>query len=94
MAQVIWTDAALANLDSIETYIAQFNPQAAQQTAVRIAEAGASLSEHPDRGRSVGGRLRELTLVWPYIIRYRVSRDRVLILRVRHGARRPDGSPP
>ena len=94
MAQVIWTDAALANLDSIETYISQFNPQAARQMAMRLADAGASLSEQPDRGRSVGGRLREVTSVWPYIIRYRVSGDRVLILRVRHGARRSDGSPP
>lgn len=33
-------------------------------------------------------RLRETTLARPYIIRYRVDPDRVVILRVRHGARR------
>jgi plasmid stabilization system protein ParE len=31
-------------------------------------------------------RLREMTTVWPYILRYRVDQDRVVILRVRHGA--------
>jgi toxin ParE1/3/4 len=28
-----------------------------------------------------------MTTVWPYILRYRVEGDRVIILRVRHGAR-------
>ena len=33
--------------------------------------------------------MRELATIPPYLIRYRVLDDRVLILRVRHGARRP-----
>ncbi len=94
MAQVVWTDRALAQLDAIEIYISQFNPRAAQETAAKLAAAGNSLSEQPDRGRPVGGRSRELTSVWPYIIRYHVDGARVVILRIRHGARRPDRSPP
>jgi toxin ParE1/3/4 len=27
-----------------------------------------------------------MTTVWPYILRYRVEADRVIILRIRHGA--------
>ena len=31
--------------------------------------------------------LRETTIAYPYIIRYRVERERIVILRVRRGAR-------
>ena len=48
-----------------------------------------SLTDQPTRGRQARGRLRELTIVSPYIIRYRVDAEEVVILRVRHGARRP-----
>ena len=34
-----------------------------------------------------GNGLREMTTVWPYIVRYRVETDRVVVLRIRHGAR-------
>lgn len=27
-----------------------------------------------------------MTVVWPYILRYRVEADTVIILRIRHGA--------
>jgi toxin ParE1/3/4 len=40
-------------------------------------------------GRPVGDNLRELTVVYPYIIRYEVLGNDVTILRVRHGMRRP-----
>ncbi|MDO8295684.1 MAG: hypothetical protein Q7T19_04500 [Caulobacter sp.] len=33
--------------------------------------------------------LRELVTVRPYILRYRVSVKRVVIVQIRHGARRP-----
>lgn len=33
--------------------------------------------------------MRELIADYPYIIRYRIVADDVLILRVRHAARRP-----
>jgi len=33
-----------------------------------------------------------MTTVWPYILRYRVEGDTIIILRVRHGARAEDGS--
>ena len=47
------------------------------------------LATFPYRGRVVPGtQLRETTLARPYLIRYRVEPNRVLILRVRHGARR------
>ncbi len=90
MAEVVWTDAALANLDDIEVYISHFNPIAAQRMSQRLIEAAFGLGESPERGRPLRANLRELTTIPPYLIRYRVDGDSVVILRIRHGARRPD----
>ena len=90
MTPVVWTFSALADVEEIRRYIGNFNPYAARDMAARIIEAGNSLATFPYRGRSVPGtQLRETTLARPYIIRYRIEPDRVLILRIRHGARRP-----
>lgn len=80
----------MADLESIRRYIGNFNPYAARGMAAQIIEAANSLATFPYRGRQVAGtQLRESTIVRPYIIRYRIDPDRVVILRVRHGARRP-----
>jgi toxin ParE1/3/4 len=90
LTPVVWTFSALADLEGIRRYIGNFNPRAAQDMAARIIAAGNSLANFPHRGRSVPGtQLRETVLVRPYIIRYRIEPDRVVILRVRHSARRP-----
>ena len=88
--QVIWSPAALREIEHIYRYIAQFNPRAAQNMVMEILAAGDSLETFPYRGRAVPGtQLRETTLAPPYIIRYRIAADHVRILRVRHSARRP-----
>ncbi len=90
MRSVVWTLSALADLADIRRYIAAFNPDAAQRIAARLIAVGNGLVNFPERGRPVSDTdLREATVVYPYIIRYRVDGDRVLILRVRHGMRRP-----
>jgi toxin ParE1/3/4 len=74
-------------------YLYDFNPQAARHLAEALLTAGDSLVNFPHRGGPVSGtNMRELLSVSPYIIRYRVERDDVKILRVRHGARRPTGA--
>ena len=86
---VVWTFSALADVECIRRYIGNFNSHAARDMAERIIEAGNGLATFPNRGRQVPGtRLRETAFARPYIIRYRVDPDRVVILRVRHGARR------
>ena len=90
MRSVVWTLSALADLADIRRYIAAFNPDAAQRIAARLIAVGNGLVNFPERGRPVPDTdLREATVVYPYIIRYRVDGDRVLILRVRHRMRRP-----
>ena len=89
MTPVIWAVSAISDLEEIRRYIGTFNPLVASRTAARLIAAGNSLIDFPNRGRPVPSTdLRELTVVYPYLIRYRVDGDRVVILRVRHGMRR------
>jgi toxin ParE1/3/4 len=82
-----WTDEAVGNLEAIIAYISAFNPPAAQRLAERLIAVADSLAEFPERGRQVGDGRREMTVVWPYVVRYRIAEDAVYILRIRHGAR-------
>jgi plasmid stabilization system protein ParE len=84
---IIWTDEAVAHLEAIVAYIAAFNPAAARTLGERLITVADSLAEYFERGRDAGCGMREMTSVWPYVLRYRVEADRVIILRVRHGAR-------
>jgi toxin ParE1/3/4 len=84
---VTWTDPAVADLQSIQGYIAAMNPGAAGRVAQALLDAAESLSTFPMRGRSSGA-TRRLVVVAPYVIRYRVRPGEVVILRIRHGRRR------
>jgi len=85
--RIVWTDDAVGNLEAIFTYVSVFNPGAATRIADRLIEVADSLAKFPNRGRDAGGGQREMTTVWPYILRYRVEGKTVVVLRVRHGAR-------
>jgi toxin ParE1/3/4 len=88
--QVVWTEPALDGITRSYDYIFAFNPRAAAHMAEALFAAGDSLVQFPHRGRPVRGTaMRELVSVSPYIIRYRIDGDTVVILRVRHSARRP-----
>ncbi|MBV9747876.1 MAG: type II toxin-antitoxin system RelE/ParE family toxin [Acetobacteraceae bacterium] len=89
MARVVWSPAALDEVARIYSYVAASSPVAAARLARALKTAGDSLAQFELRGRLVGGNLRELTVVYPYIIRYRISGDTIRILRVRHGMRQP-----
>ena len=86
MREIVWTDEAVAHLEAIVEYVEAFNPAAARRLGERLIEVADSLAEFPQRGRDAGLGRREMTTVWPYILRYRVEADRVVILRIRHGA--------
>ena len=58
--------------------------------AEALLAAGDSLINFAYRGRPVPGtQMREMVSVSPYIIRYRIAGDEVIILRVRHSSRKP-----
>jgi toxin ParE1/3/4 len=58
--------------------------------ALRLRRAGDSLGVMPDRGRKASRNLRELAVIYPYLIRYRVRLGQIEIVRIKHGAQRPE----
>jgi plasmid stabilization system protein ParE len=87
LAKIVWTEEAVEHLEAIVTYVSVYDSAAAERLARRLVELADSLSEFPNRGRDAGQGKREMTIVWPYVLRYRVDGESVFILRVRHGAR-------
>jgi toxin ParE1/3/4 len=93
MAEVVWSEPALADLDAIADYIALEDPSAAQQLVRRVFAHVDQLERHPDSG-SVPGELRG----WPYrqlveppcrvIYRHDPEHGRVLILHVMRSEQR------
>jgi plasmid stabilization system protein ParE len=89
MAEVVWSARALLELDLIIAYLRQFNAPAAERLARKLVEAADRLATFPERGRPARLGTRELTLIWPYIIRYEIAGETVTILDLRHGRQRP-----
>jgi toxin ParE1/3/4 len=87
--QVIWSPTSLRQIEEIHDDIALDNPLASIKMAELLHKAGESLDILANRGRPVPGTSMRELIVRPYIIRYQVDGNRVLIVRVRHGARRP-----
>ena len=88
MADVIWPAHALDQIAEIIAYIRQDNPVAAEKVGEQLFALGESLAAFPNRGRPAAHGTREMTNVWPYVLRYHVENDVVTILWIRHGARR------
>lgn len=90
MAQLIWTEPALSDLDEIAEYIALENPTAARALVQRVFSAVERLEQHPASGKTPveleGSRYREL-VSGPCRIFYRYSKEQVLILYVMRGER-------
>ncbi|MGY6217359.1 type II toxin-antitoxin system RelE/ParE family toxin [Methylolobus aquaticus] len=86
--RVEWSPEALNDLDRAVEYIAQDKPGAAHDVARRIWEASRQLADHPGIGRP--GRVpgtRELVITGlPYLAPYVIREDRIVILRILHGA--------
>jgi len=85
--RIVWTRQAREDLQRIRDYISQFAPLAAQRFAVRLVTSVESLTDQPRRGRPVPNGERELAVVPPYLIRYRIMAGDVEVLTIRHGAR-------
>ena len=85
-----WLSAALADMQAIKAYIAEHNPEAAQQVIACIRSETLALAGQPGIGRI--GRIsgtRELIITpYPYIVAYREQANEIHILAVVHTSRR------
>ena len=89
VAQIVYSENALANLERVFDFLAEHEPQAALGAARSIVEAVNTLSNHPLIGRTVAGELRELVISYGqtgYIALYRFLplQDQVRIVAIRH----------
>jgi plasmid stabilization system protein ParE len=85
MAEIIWTEPALGDLDAIADYIALDNPRAAALLVQCMFKHVGQLSEHPRSGSKVpelkGWRYRQIVEP-PCRVLYREEKGRVFILHV------------
>lgn len=89
MAELVYTEQALADLERLSDFLLETAPQAAHDTAALIFEALEILVQHPEIGRKVHFGQRELVISrghTGYLALYRFLPhvDRILVLTVRH----------
>jgi len=90
MAEIIWTEPALSDLDTIADYIALDKPEAARRLVQRVFEHVEQLTAHPKSGsvpRELRGSRYRQIVEPPCRVFYRYDGERVFILHVIRGER-------
>lgn len=91
MKSVRLTGSAYRDLSRLAEFLAPKNPRAASAAVDTLMDAVQSRSEFPERGRLIGGGVRELLVPFGrdgYVIRYRFFEDEVAISRIFHARER------
>jgi toxin ParE1/3/4 len=90
MAEVVWTEPALSDLDAIADYIALENPAAASQLVQRVLAHVGQLQAHPESGSKPAelkkSRYRQIVEP-PCRVFYRYDGERVFVLYVMRSER-------
>jgi toxin ParE1/3/4 len=88
MAQIIWTEPALSDLNEIAEYIALDKPNAAHSLVEQVFSSVDRLEQFPELGRTPPelklSKYREI-IVDPCRIFYRIEQSKVYILYVMRG---------
>lgn len=85
MAQIVWSEPALADLEAIADYVALEDPIAAAALVRRVVTHVGQLADHPKSGRRVPelGTSRYRQLVEPPCrVFYRYDGERVLVVHI------------
>ena len=87
---VLWTVPAADQLEQVYDYIAQTNPNAAEETTQHIIDTTEMLGGHPAAGRRgrVPGTREFIVPGTRFVVVYAVRKETLLILAVYHGARK------
>ena len=90
MAEIVWSDSALADLEAIADWVALANPVAAASLVQRVLDHVAQLADHPESGSRVRelkrSRYRQL-IEPPCRVFYRFDGRTVFILQVMRSER-------
>ena len=85
--KAVWTRAAIRDITHVREYIANENPAAAREIALKIVDTAERIARFPELGRI--GRVndtRELVVSGTqYLIIYRSKKNAIHFLRVLHG---------
>ena len=90
MPQLIWSPAALRDIQRLYRFIATKNPSAATRAVRAIREGMQIVAEHPEAGKpmeSMAPEYREWLIGFGdsgYVAVYRLEGDRAMVLAVRH----------
>jgi len=88
--RVIWSYAAVDDLEAAAEYLRQDSPSFSSSFVLRALEAARSLSLFPERGRVApelkSDNIREI-FIYNYRLIYSVEKDKVSILGLIHGRR-------
>lgn len=88
MAEIIWAEPALQDLDAIADYIALDKPEAARKLVQKVFEHVGQLGKHPQLGsqpRELRGLIYRQIVEGPCRILYRYDGKNVFILHVIRG---------
>lgn len=91
MAEVVWTEPALSDLDAIADYIALDNPTAAKALVKRVLTHVDQLAKHPlsgSRPRELSGQRYRQVIEPRCRIFYRSEKNRVYIVHVMRAEQR------
>lgn len=90
MAEIIWSEPALGDLDAIADYIALENPAAAKELVIRLMGHVEQLASHPESGSRPQelkrSRYRQIVEP-PCRVFYRYDGQRVFVLHVMRSER-------
>ena len=90
MAEVVWTEPAISDLDAIADYIAIDNPDAARRLVQQVFARVEQLRRFPNSGsrpRELPGRRYRQIIERPCRVFYRVDRKTVFVLHVMRAER-------
>jgi len=90
MAQIIWTEPALLDLDAIAEYIALDKPSAANHFVKNVFSTVYRLEQFPESGRKPPefkkSRYREI-IIDPCRVFYRIEKEKIYILYIMRSER-------
>ena len=89
--KVAWSLAALAQLRAAHRYLSKENPRAASEFLAALEALEENLSHFPKMGvRTKQPGVMAFPLVrYRYRLFYKIERDEIRIIRIRHTSRRP-----